>query len=228
MSLIDKQNQMINAANSEIYRQPFFQAATNDIPENRQPEKQQNHVLFEQYTLHIEEWQHFSRCQVLNADGEIIANWQSVYNHSDFYTPIAHQNGKHYLLFRQDLYGYSVLDLATGEIFQYFPQTVLDGEEDFIWVAVHYNPHNNLLAVEGCYWACPYDTLLLKWDEPMHTPSCATILSRHLVNYFDDYDGDVDFYAWEQGDLLYTAKRLNADSADVERIAEADCLKWLA
>lgn len=25
------------------------------------------------------------------------------------------------------------------------------------------------------------------------TPSCVTILSRHLVNYFDDYDGDVDF-----------------------------------
>lgn len=113
-------NQMINAAESESYRQQFFQAVTNHIPENWQPENQQNHILFEQYTLQIEEWQHLSRCQVLNADGGIIANWQSVYNRSDFYTPIAHQNGKQYLLFRQDLYGYSVLEFGDWRNFPVF------------------------------------------------------------------------------------------------------------
>lgn len=220
-------HQICNAAKSEIYRQRFSNTVATYFPENWQPEEETSLSLFEQYTLYIKEFGDTCYCQVKNLQGSIIASWYSIDTNADFYMPISHQNGKQYLLFRQDLYGYSVLDLETGEIFSYFPQKVLDGEEDFIWVAAHYNPYNNMLAVEGCYWACPYDTLLLKWDEPMREPIYVNQLSCYLENFFDDYDGDVDFHSWEKSDLLYTAKRLGADTVIVERISEAEYLEGL-
>ena len=40
-------------------------------------------------------------------------------------------------------------------------------EETFLWCKCYYNPVNDLLAVDGCYWACPYSLIVLDFSHPM-------------------------------------------------------------
>lgn len=203
-----------------------FQAASQEA--GGLPERRSRQSLPGGNSLLIEDFGGgHSRCRVSRADGSLLAQWHCADNRGAFYTAIAHRNGGTYLLFREDLYGYSVLDLASGARFRYWPLAVAEGGEDFIWTDVHYNPQAGLLAVGGCFWACPYDLLLLKWDEPMRLPAYGVLLSRQLDGYFDDYDGDVDFHGWDGGDLLYTAKRLHAEHAAPERIPQPRLSAWL-
>ena len=102
-----------------------------------------------------------------------------------------------------------MLDFATGEIMQYLPRATLDGTETFIWTEAHYNPANDMLAVGGCYWAAPYALLLADFSNPMSAPPRMTdALYEYIPNFWDDYDGEIDFHAWRGTDLLYTAPLL--------------------
>lgn len=90
---------------------------------------------------------------------------------------IEHQNGKEYLIFRKDLYGYSVMDIESQQTVDFIPKksfmplgsTVIE-EETFICCSADYNKHNNLLVVEGCYWACAYDFEFYDLTNPMNPP----------------------------------------------------------
>ena len=78
-----------------------------------------------------------------------------------------HSNGKHYLVFRIELYGYSILEVETRKEMHYVPTCVHpeEGEyveEVFIWTSADYDSGSNLLAVTGCIWAVSY-THLEKW-----------------------------------------------------------------
>lgn len=154
-----------NAAQSSEYR--AIQQATQPLfsPQNR---TEQCVLTFPtQHTLHINSYageaggRNLSGClcRLCDSAGSTVTQWQSLDDSAAFYQYIAHSNGRNYLLFRQDLYGYSVLDFATGEIMQYLPRAALEGTETFIWTEAHYNPANDMLAVGGCYWAAPYSLL---------------------------------------------------------------------
>ena len=113
---------------------------------------------------------------------------------------IKHQNGKQYLLFRTELYGYSVLNLKTLEVHHYIPSGSITGEESFIWCEAVYCNKNNLLYVSGCYWACPYSTLVVDFSHPETMP----FRDFDLVNMFDVFDEDIDPIRWKNdGSLIY-------------------------
>ena len=113
-----------------------------------------------------------ARHRLLDGGGQIVYTWDNLDCDGEFSVLISHANGNRYLIFREDLYGYSVLEVETGRTVHYIPERSwpLDGgqaEETFIWTGAAYDPGTNLLAVSGCYWACPNGTLLLDFSDPL-------------------------------------------------------------
>lgn len=138
---------------------------------------------------------------LLNKNDEIIYEWKCYDSNCDFQKLIEHSNGSEYLVFRADLYGYSVLDLKTLQTFQYFPQCVLDGYEYFIWTNIEYNPLTNLLAVEGCIWACPWSICVVDFSSPMSEPT----FQIDLFDFIEDEEigyGDPTFLVWDNDNLV--------------------------
>lgn len=63
-------------------------------------------------------------------------------------------DGIEYLCFRKTLYGFTLLNTATFEVFDFFPEKVLGGEESYIFVeAVSFG---DFIIFDGCYWGSPY------------------------------------------------------------------------
>jgi hypothetical protein len=138
--------------------------------------------------------------KVYNRDNELLHGYFSL---DDFIACeyIEHSNGLDYLFYKEDLYGYSVLELSTKRVFDYYPAaTFKDNIETFIATSVHYNRQNNIAAVEGCFWACPWDVLLLQIDNPMERftkmVSVGELLSQNSVEH-----NHINFIAWENNDI---------------------------
>ena len=129
---------------------------------------------------------------------------------------IDHSNGKKYLLFNEDLYGYAVLDLETCEAVHYLPwesyQSGDSFEETFIWVNMHYDKESDLLAVEGCFWVSTYSVIVLNFKDPMKIVEkdrwvdLSDIGEGHLKkvrkNDSDDNSPHIDFVSWEKDRLV--------------------------
>lgn len=79
---------------------------------------------------------------------------------------IIRHGGGAYLLFRAELYGYSVLNLSTLKAAHYMPLERLDNQENFIWADAVYCQSAGLLFVSGCYWACPYSLIAVDFTAP--------------------------------------------------------------
>lgn len=150
---------------------------------------------------------HCSHAQLIDKKGQVLYSIKNVHDDTRFFDLIEHQNGKRYLVFRIDLYGYSILDLDTMKDYHYIPEESLNGGEAFIWTGTYYNKDTNLLAVEGCYWACPYEVYVVDFSEPANLP-----YPEIRLNEFLNCDGDdhMDFESW------------NDDHSLVVRFAERD------
>ena len=143
--------------------------------------------------------------ELLDAQGRILYSWHDLDADGEFCQLITHANGQQYLIFRQDLYGYSVLEVQSGRAFHYlpeeaFPEDAADFRETFIWTDVHYDLSSSLLAVTGCYWASPYSVLLLDFTEPLQEQPWLEV-HELLDPAYEKYD-DIDFTAWLPGEGL--------------------------
>ena len=138
----------------------------------------------------------------------------------------AHQNGHEYLVFKRGLYGYSVLDLSTMRDYHYYPAGSFPDGETFIWTDVHYNPANNIMAVGGCYWACPYSIVLMDFSNPMGDAPQIDI--GDLITKGHGCYGDIAFIAWEGTDLIL---KLNGPAGPAQqedgRISSEEYMKWV-
>ena len=75
------------------------------------------------------------------------------------------------------LEGYQVINLETPSL-----DSVRESEEDFIWTDCALSPDQTMLAVGGCYWACPYEIRILNVnDNPLALP-LRVITEFPLVN----------------------------------------------
>lgn len=223
---------MSNAVHSDEYKQRWDDCQPLFIPDNL--EQNEERRLSAEYSVNISdyngkvgEWNlSGSECRLVDRDNKIIAEWRSIDNDGDFYKIIKHRNGKNYLLFLQDLYGYSVLDISSGEKMQYFPEESLNGGETFIWTDIEYNPVSNVLAVSGCYWACPYSTHLITFENPMSEHQKFVDLAKCFDGGYDTFDY-ADFEKWENKDLY--VKRFNVKTMPKEKavIKQKEYLTWL-
>jgi hypothetical protein len=141
---------------------------------------------------------------------------------SQFPYLIRHSNGRLYLIFRAELYGYCVFDFADKKEFCHVPKA----QESFIWTDVHYNPANDTLAVGGCFWACPSGLQLLDFHNPLQ--ETAWIDVAEAFGY--DVCGDVYFARWEGAALIVNVDWRSdgkfAGRPKETRIEEAEYAKW--
>ena len=141
-----------------------------------------------------------SHNKVYDQNGMLIHEYTSLYDHSFFCTPVTHSDGRRYLAYKEDLYGYSVLNLETKETFRYIPAESWNSGETFIVTDIVCNPENDIIAAGGCYWACPTGTFLFEVKDPMKQFNRYLDLQTILGEY-DKYD-DIEFQEWEGSDIL--------------------------
>lgn len=135
-----------------------------------------------------------------------------------------HSNGRDYMIFNEGLYGYSVLELDTLECMHYIPaQSHRDGdgfEETFIWCEAFYNPYNDYAVVEGCYWAAPFQFIVVDLRDPLKIiptdewKEDVDLLDQESLTYVKGFD----FEKWENDVLVCTSAAI--DSVMEKRISD--------
>lgn len=221
---------MSNAANTDQYKQSWNDSLPLFLPVNFKENIE--YQLSEEYSVCVSEYAgkvgsynlRGSECGFFKKDQKIAA-WRSIDNRSDFYKLIRHSNGYEYLIFRQDLYGYSVLNIILGEIVQFYPEESLNGRETFIWTDVEYNPMSNVLAVSGCYWACPYSIHLLTFDDPISENQRYVDMIECFDGGYDIYD-DVDFIEWVGDGMRVTRYNVETDTKEEVTITQKEYLEF--
>ncbi len=112
----------------------------------------------------------YSRGRVAStADDAVIAEIQRNYSAFPFSWVEAHPSGHDYLVAGEDYQGQTVVELDTGRRVDHLPQEAAQGIA-FCWAAHEPSPDGLLLAVEGCFWACPYELLIVDFSRPMRPP----------------------------------------------------------
>ncbi len=144
---------------------------------------------------------HASESTLWDGSGKALYTWQNLNDSGDFCQLVRHRNGSRYLVFRCDLYGYSVLELETGRDCHYLPlesepERREDFRETFLWTGVDYHRQSGLLAVKGCYWACPTSTVVLDFEHPLTPQERWLELHELLDPGYDRYD-DLLFDGWD-------------------------------
>lgn len=80
-----------------------------------------------------------------------------------------HPDGHDYLLCGENYQGQTIIRLDDPERIDYLPKSAEKGV-GFCWADVQVSPDKTIIAVEGCYWACPYEVRFYDFTEPMKHP----------------------------------------------------------
>ena len=155
-----------------------------------------------------------------------IKSWCCIDDRAEFFSLIRHADGKFYLVFRQDLYGYSVLDLASAQIMRFVPDAWLDGKESFIWDGVHYLRGWDALAVDGCYWAAPNGVHLVSFAEPMSEEQRYVDVLDCIRGGCDIYE-QADFAGFEDNELSLKCFRADALRYEKVKISREQYREWM-
>lgn len=102
------------------------------------------------------------------SDLAVVADIKRNYG-SFWFAWVSHKNGNEYLLCGEDYQGYNVVELHSGRNHFHFPDEAFNGN-GFCWAVVHPSPDGLTLAVDGCYWACPYELVFFDFSNPMDVP----------------------------------------------------------
>ena len=163
---------------------------------------------------------------VAHLKSRAIKTWRSIDDRAEFFSLIRHADGKFYLVFRQDLYGYSVLDLASAQIMRFVPDAWTLGKESFIWDGVHYLGDWNALAVSGCYWAAPNGVHLVSFAEPMSEEQRYVDVLDCIRGGYDIYE-QADFAGFEGNELSLKCFRADALRYEKVKISREQYREWM-
>ena len=155
-----------------------------------------------------------------------IKSWRSIDDRAEFFSLIRHANGKFYLVFRQDLYGYSVLELDRGRIMRFVPDAWTLGKESFIWDGVHYLRGWDALAARGCYWAAPNGVHLVSFAEPMSEEQRYVDVLDCIQGGYDIYE-QVDFAGFEGNELSLKCFRAGTLLYENIKISREQYREWM-
>jgi hypothetical protein len=145
--------------------------------------------------------EHCSKNKIYKSNN-LVHEYFNLYHQDFFCEYIKYSNGMDYIFYKEDLYGYSVFEVNTKNVFNYYPKATFSGkEETFIGTDIHYNINNNIFAVGGCYWACPSDVFLIKIDNPMEQFSGLINMREIIDPGYNKYD-DIDFIGWENSNII--------------------------
>jgi hypothetical protein len=106
---------------------------------------------------------------VVFREGSSIAVADVTRNYGGFWHAWVERGGREYLLCGEDYQGYNVIDLEAGTNTLTFAPTGFEGA-GFCWAAAYPSPQGDVVAVEGCYWACPYELVFFDFTDPSQSP----------------------------------------------------------
>lgn len=155
-----------------------------------------------------------------------IISWRCIDDRAEFFSLIRHADGKFYLVFRQDLYGYSVLDLASAQIMRFVPDVWTLGKESFIWGGVHYLWDWGALAVSGCYWGAPNGVHLVSFAEPMSEEQRYVDVLDCIQGGYDIYE-QADFAGFEGNELSLKCFRADTLRYEKVKISREQYREWM-
>jgi hypothetical protein len=158
-----------------------------------------------EYSTGPNTWNYSRGIVMRQADGQLIADVKRNYGHF-WHAWVQHPNGNDYLLCGEDDQGYSVINLTTGASHVYFPETGYQGC-GFCWAAVYPSPDGLVLAVDGCYWACPYEVVFYDFQRPSQLP--LTELAR--------LDGLEDCRGWIDNETFVLTREIEVRKSDGAR-----------
>jgi hypothetical protein len=171
----------------------------NKINENEIIEEDLKRIIVEYRTS---DKKYFCSNNKVYEENKLVFEYFNIYHHHFFCKKIKYNDGREYIFYRTDLYGYNVFEINTNKKFDYFPKCSFgdNGVETFIATDIYFNQNNNIFAVDGCYWACPGDIFLIKIDNPMK--QFEKYISTHLIidGDYEKYD-DITFVKWENNDI---------------------------
>jgi predicted protein tyrosine phosphatase len=131
---------------------------------------------------------HYSRGLVSRASDEATVT-DIKRNHGLFWHCWVVQGAREYLLCGEDYQGYNVIELESGLNTFTFPPEAYDGR-GFCWTAVRPSPDGKTLAVDGCYWACEAELVLIDFSDPMGSPLPEKRRFDHLKTMGDWLNND--------------------------------------
>ena len=155
-----------------------------------------------------------------------IKTWCCIDDRAEFFSLIRHANGKFYLIFRQDLYGYSVLELDRGRIMRFVPDAWPDGKESFILSGARYLRDWDALVVSGCYWGAPNGVHLVSFAEPMSEEQRYVDILDCIQGGYDIYE-QADFAGFEGNELSLKCFRADALRYENIKISREQYREWM-
>lgn len=145
---------------------------------------------------------HTSQTEVFDSNFNKVGEFRNINHSVNFYSIVEHSNEKKYLVFSIDLYGYSIMNLESYHVYNFVPEESFKGEaETFIWTDIYYNKKLNILAVDGCYWACPFSTEFFDFSTPEKLPY-EKIFSSYDMEEELNIDTDVTPVRWNDDDSI--------------------------
>ncbi len=147
---------------------------------------------------------------VLKSGGEEIYRYYALDRHARLVGDmIEHSNGRRYFLHKIDLYGLSVLDMESGEVFHYFPEGYEhdyrnDAGESFVITDVHYDKQSDLAAMGGSYRSGAFNVTVWDFSEPMSfNPYFVSV--HDLIDHDYEQYNDIEFKEWNDNSLVIIA-----------------------
>ena len=111
-----------NIAHEKRYRDWWAQYNDMFAPENRSPQQDEQFPLTDGYSIRSKAYTYDgdlhlcgSESELLDNEGKVRYAWRNLDTDGEFCSLFRHRNGKHYLIFRTELYGYSVLEVESGQ-----------------------------------------------------------------------------------------------------------------
>lgn len=149
-------------------------------------------------------------------DGKIVADVKRNYSRFPFAWAENHPNGHDYLICGEDYQGQTIIELDTGKRLDHLPEDAKKGW-GFCWAVIHPSPDKLTLAVEGCYWACPYEVVFIDFSEPMQAP-------KPLEHQPKDCN-DSEFFGWNEdgtAEIGYLRDRRKSDGKWVSELTDEE------
>lgn len=180
------------------------------VEENRTQENRKVHTSPSgKYQLTVDSYAtkkgcwNYSRGRVYEGE-KLVADVKRNYGHFPFAWAEKHTNGHDYLLCGEDYQGQTVVELDTGKRVDLEPDEHMDKGFGFCWADIHPSPDKRVIAVDGCYWACPYEVVLYDFSEPMKLPY--KVLER--------WDEAESFDSWETEGKLLLSRTVDVRKSD--------------
>jgi len=85
-------------------------------------------------------------------------------NYSSFTHSFIEKNGQEYLITGRSYMSQTIINLDTGQEWEP-PGDQYDGHA-FCWTGAQITPDGNTLIVDGCHWACPFETRFYDFTDP--------------------------------------------------------------